>query len=184
MRPPLLAWIAAAALLAACGASTASPASTSGAAGSAGAPTASPSGVAGSTVKVATATVSGGSEQVLTDASDGMTLYYFVPDTATSSKCTGTCAGYWPPLLLPSGQPTASGLSGTLSAITDANGRQVQYNGHFLYRYSGDDSPGQANGNGLNLSGGTWYVATPTLSAIGGGASASPSASSGSYSGY
>ncbi len=148
---------------------------------------ASPSGAASAaTIKVGSASVGGATQTVLTDHS-GDTLYYFAPDTPTTSKCTGSCAGYWPPVLLPSGQPTASGsLSGTLSAVQDPNGRQVQYKGHFLYRYTGDTAAGQANGNGKNLNGGIWYVATPSLSAASGsGASgtAMPT-STGSYSGY
>jgi predicted lipoprotein with Yx(FWY)xxD motif len=164
-------------LVAACGAAASSPTATA----STGTGT-SPS--AGVTIKVGSATVGGSSETVLTDSS-GYTLYYFVPDTPTTSRCTGSCAGYWPPVLLSSGQPTASGsLSGTLSAVQDANGRQVQYNGHFLYRYAADSAPGQAKGNGKNLSGGVWYVATPSLSAASGsGASASAKPTSSAYSG-
>ena len=28
----------------------------------------------------------------------GLTLYWFAPDTATKSACSGTCASYWPPV--------------------------------------------------------------------------------------
>lgn len=157
-------------VLAACG-TTSSPAA---------APATTGAVAAAPVVKLASATVSGTSEQVLTNAS-GLTLYYFAPDTPTTSKCTGSCAGYWPPLLLPSGQPTASGaVSGSLTTVTDANGRQVEYNGHLLYRYTADTAPGQAAGNGKVLNGGTWYVATPSLAA-GSGASASPSSSGFGY---
>jgi predicted lipoprotein with Yx(FWY)xxD motif len=162
----------AAAGLAGCGAAT-SPATANGA-------------VTATTITVGTATVGGTSEQVLT-TSKGYTLYYFGPDTPTSSHCTGSCAGFWPPLLQPSGQPTASGsLSGSLSTLNDANGRQVEYNGHLLYRYGGDTAAGQATGNGINLNGGVWYAATPSLTpGSAGSAPASASASaSGGYSGY
>jgi predicted lipoprotein with Yx(FWY)xxD motif len=113
-------------------------------------------------VKTATVTVKGQSETVLTNV-QGMTLYYFTPDSATKAACTGACAGIWPPLLFPgTGSPTsATSLPGTLSAVTDANGQQVEYNGHPLYIYSKDTAPGQANGEGLF---GKWFVATPTLS--------------------
>jgi secreted repeat protein with Y-X4-D motif len=33
---------------------------------------------------------------------------------------------------------------------------QVTYAGHPLYTYSGDSSPGEANGNGLTFFGGKW----------------------------
>ncbi len=51
-------------------------------------------------------------------------------------------------------------LAGKLSVVTDANGQQVEYNGHLLYTYSGDAAPGQTNGEGLF---GKWFVATLDL---------------------
>jgi predicted lipoprotein with Yx(FWY)xxD motif len=36
-------------------------------------------------------------------------------------------------------------------------GQQVTYDGHPLYTYIGDQGPGQANGNDLDLNGGLWY---------------------------
>ncbi|HZS77682.1 MAG TPA: hypothetical protein VFA41_13805 [Ktedonobacteraceae bacterium] len=124
------------------------------------APTTAPTSVP-SVVKTAQATVKGSSETILTNA-QGMTLYYFTSDTATKAACTGSCAGIWPPLLFTgSGSPTsASTLPGTLSLMTNANGNQVEYNGHLLYTYSKDTAPGQTNGEGLF---GKWFVATPTL---------------------
>lgn len=112
-------------------------------------------------IKTATVTVQGKSETILTDAS-GKTLYYFTPDTATTSACTSACAQNWPPLLSTgSGTPTSSTtLSGKISTQTTANGNQVAYNGHFLYTFANDTAPGQANGQGLL---GKWYVATPDL---------------------
>ena len=91
--------------------------------------------------------------------SKGMTLYWFVPDTSTASKCTGSCATYWPPLI---GPVTArSGVTGTLGSITRPGGTiQVTYDGHPLYTYAGDSAPGQAKGNGLNVSGGVWWEMT------------------------
>ncbi len=112
-------------------------------------------------VKTAQATVKGASETILTNA-QGLTLYYFTADTATKAACTGTCAGIWPPLFFTgTGLPTsASPLSGTLRVVTDANGKQVEYNGHPLYTYSKDTAPGQTNGEGFK---GKWFVATPNL---------------------
>jgi predicted lipoprotein with Yx(FWY)xxD motif len=114
------------------------------------------------TVSTASITVKGQTMTVLTDAS-GKTLYYLTKDTPTKAACTGGCAGTWPPLLLASGTPTGPGsLPGKLTVATDANGNQVQYNGHFLYTFDGDSAPGQANGQGI---GGVWFVATPNLAA-------------------
>jgi len=98
--------------------------------------------------------VQGKKVTALTNA-QGMTLYTFTPDTATTTACTSGCASTWPPLLFNgSGSPTGS--TG-LSVVTDANGMQVQANGHFLYTYAGDSAPGQTNGEGLS---GKWFVAT------------------------
>jgi predicted lipoprotein with Yx(FWY)xxD motif len=133
---------------------------------------ATPSPTSGSTsssvvIQAATVTLKGQSEMVLTNA-QGLTLYYFTPDSATQSACTGSCAQAWPPLLFSgTGGPTSStSLSGKLSAQMDANGNQVEYNGHLLYTYSGDTAPGQTNGEGLL---GKWFVATPDLAVQGTG---------------
>ena len=116
-------------------------------------------------IKTTTATVNGQSVTILTNA-QGMTLYYFKPDTATTTACTGTCASNWPPLVFAgSGSPASvNTLPGTLTVVADANGQQVEYNGHFLYRFSGDTAPGQTHGEGIK---GVWFVATTTLSAQG-----------------
>ena len=114
-------------------------------------------------INTATVTVKGQSMTVLTNAA-GDTLYYFKKDTTTTAACTGGCATAWPPLLASgSGTPTsATTLTGALTVQSSANGSQVEYNGHFLYTFSGDKAPGQANGQGI---GGNWFVATPSLAA-------------------
>ena len=96
-----------------------------------------------------------GSVDVLTNAA-GLTLYWFAPDTSTSSKCFGSCATYWPPV---SGSAAAGpGVTGKLGTIKrPGGGLQATYNGHPLYTYIGDSAPGQANGNDLDLNGGFWY---------------------------
>ena len=105
----------------------------------------------GSTLK----TVKIGGVDVLANA-DGLTLYWFAPDTSTSSKCFGSCAIYWPPV---SGSPAAGpGVTGKLGTIKrPGGGLQATYDGHPLYTYIGDRGPGQANGNDLDLNGGFWY---------------------------
>ena len=50
---------------------------------------------AGAGVTLKTAKISG--VAVLTNA-NGLTLYWFAPDTPATSKCTGSCAAYWPPV--------------------------------------------------------------------------------------
>jgi predicted lipoprotein with Yx(FWY)xxD motif len=91
---------------------------------------------------------------VLTTA-HGYTLYWFAPDSASASRCYGTCAAYWPPLL---GHPAATGVAGTFATLQRSGGAsQVTYNGHPLYTYVGDSAPGQASGNRVRLNGGLWY---------------------------
>ncbi len=162
----------------ACGSSSSSSAasgSTPAAAGSS--PAASASAASSTTLTARTI----GSQQVVTN-SVGLTVYWFVPDTSTTSKCTGSCATYWPPV---KGPATAmSGVTGTLATITRSDGTvQATYDGHPLYTYAGDTAPGQAKGNGLNASGGLWYEMTVSgaTPAAGAGASASPTSTKGGY---
>jgi predicted lipoprotein with Yx(FWY)xxD motif len=111
--------------------------------------------------------------QVLTNSA-GFTLYWFAPDTSTTSKCTGSCATYWPPVKGPATE--GSGVTGTLGTITRPDGTtQATYNGHPLYTYKGDTAPGQDKGNGLNISGGLWHDVTAS-----GGAAPAPSTSTSS----
>ena len=125
-----------------------------------GAPTSTASG-GSALISTRTASVKGTSEMILTNA-QGMTLYYFMSDTSTSVACKAGCISIWPPLLAPNGNaPTSSAsLSGSLSILNAANGQQVTYNGHPLYTYSGDQNPGDTNGEGIE---GLWHVATPGL---------------------
>jgi predicted lipoprotein with Yx(FWY)xxD motif len=99
-----------------------------------------------------------GGVTVLTNAS-GRTLYWFAPDTSTSSACYGTCAAYWPPVF---GLPAASSpsvITAKLGTIRRTDGTlQATYSGHPLYTYIGDTAPGQASGNNVNLNGGLWHV--------------------------
>jgi predicted lipoprotein with Yx(FWY)xxD motif len=87
----------------------------------------------------------------------GLTLYLFVPDTPTTSKCYGSCAQYWPPVL---GTPRAGpGVTGTLGTIRRTDGTlQATYDGHPLYTYVSDTAPGQDYGNNININGGLWKV--------------------------
>ena len=125
-----------------------------------------------------------GGQQVLVD-SQGMTLYWFAIDTSSKSNCSGQCATYWPPVTGP--LTAGSGVTGTLGTITRSDGtKQATYDGHPLYTYVGDKSPGQATGNGKNLSGGLWYEmtvsgSTPAPATGGGGSTATSTAGGGGY---
>ena len=155
---------------AACGSSSGG---TTGSGSSASSAAASP--VAASSSALKTAKI--GSATVLTNAK-GFTLYWFAPDTATKSNCNGSCAHYWPPVKGPAA--AGAGVTGTLATIKRADGSvQATWNGHPLYTYVSDTAPGQAKGNGLNLSGGVWHEVTISGAAA---PAATHSAKSGGYS--
>jgi predicted lipoprotein with Yx(FWY)xxD motif len=127
---------------------------------------------ASSSAALKTATISGAT--VLTNGG-GFTLYWFAPDTTTKSNCNGGCAKIWPPV---KGPVTAgAGVTGELGTITRSDGTvQATYNGHPLYTYTADTAPGQANGNGVNASGGLWYEVNSS-----GGPAPASSPTSGGY---
>jgi predicted lipoprotein with Yx(FWY)xxD motif len=100
--------------------------------------------------------------RILVDAR-GRTLYLFARDKNGKSACSGSCAVYWPPLIA-AGKPHAvAGAKASLLGTTRrADGRlQVTYRRHPLYRYAGDAQKGQTTGQGLDLSGGKWWVLSP-----------------------
>ena len=92
-------------------------------------------------------------------SSGGLTLYYYAEDKPGSGKsaCTGGCAGRrWPPLAAPVRAPVGVRLPGPLGMITrPGGGAQITINGYPVYTFSGDKSPGQAAGNGIE---GAWHV--------------------------
>ena len=137
-------------------------------------PSGTPAAAASSGTTLKTTTIGG--TQVLTNSA-GFTLYWFAPDTSTTSKCTGSCATYWPPVKGPATE--GSGVTGTVGVITRPDGTmQATYNGHPLYTYAADGAPGQNKGNGLNISGGVWHEVTLS------GAAPAPSVSTSSHGGY
>src|SRR2546426_5037512 len=139
--------VAAALVLAACGATTTGSPGTSGGA---------------ALIHTASMKVGDKTETVLKNKA-GLTLYCFTPDTATTVTCTGGCATTWPPLIADAGTPTSDAtLPGRLSVVDGANGKQVLYNGHPLYTYSKDGDAGDAYGQGIA---GKWFVATPDVAA-------------------
>lgn len=96
---------------------------------------------------------------VLVDAS-GRTLYLFEKDANGASSCSGECASNWPPVTV-TGAPVAGGGldSAKLGTTTRADGAaQVTYNGHPLYRFSGDAKAGETNGEGIDAFGSEWYA--------------------------
>jgi predicted lipoprotein with Yx(FWY)xxD motif len=151
-RPRLIMFGVAAAALAAAGGITA--ASTS------GAPAATASGTP--MVRAASATVAGKTETILVN-SQGLPLYVYRPDTASTSFVSGGLARLWPPLIALTPPPTAgTGVTGKVAVLKDVNGPQVTYKGHPLYTFVSDHSD-QVTGQGVQ----NFFVATPGITSIG-----------------
>ena len=134
-----IALLAVSAVLAGCGSSSGGGSSTSGAGGA----------VVASAKKAKVGSV-------IVDA-QGRTLYRFTAEAQGLPVCTGACLGTWLPALATS----PSGLPEHVAAIRRPDGGKLQltYDGHPLYRYAGDRSKADANGEGV---GGQWYVIKAT----------------------
>lgn len=133
-----------------------------------------------STVK----TTSGSHGTYLVDGS-GHALYLFAKDKGGKSSCSGSCATFWPPAEV-HGTPKASGSvqAADLGTFKRSDGsEQLTYNGHPLYYYSQDSSPGDTNGQGKVGFGGKWNLVSPAGTAIGGTNKASGGSSSSGGSG-
>jgi predicted lipoprotein with Yx(FWY)xxD motif len=126
---------------------------------------------AGTKVGVASSTLG----RILVDAR-GRTLYLFARDTNGRSACSGACAVYWPPLIASGKLHAVAGARASLLGTTRrADGRlQVTYRRHPLYRYAGDSQKGQTSGQGLDASGGKWWVLSPAGNKISSSAPANP----------
>ena len=100
--------------------------------------------------------------QVLVDG-NGMTIYLFEKDKGTTSMCDSSCAKFWPPVTTSGAPKAGSGVTAAkLGTTKRADGTtEVTYNGHPLYLYTGDKSPGDVTGQGLNAFGALWYVVSP-----------------------
>lgn len=93
----------------------------------------------------------------LVDA-DGMTLYGFTQDTATSSACNGACADNWPPVAGDTALPADTDPS-LFSTITREDGAtQLVFGDWPLYGFAGDSAPGEINGQGISD---VWFVIGP-----------------------
>jgi len=168
--------LAAAALIVGCGSSNSS---SSGSTGSQSQSTSTSSSTSTSTgaVPLAAATVGSLHRTVLTGAG-GRTLYVLTPETSTHLLCTSSaCVQAWPPVTVSSASAlphAVAGVSGTLGTVTRPDGTvQVTIDGQPLYTYAGDSGSGQANGEGLQSFGGTWYVVSPAGAAVHSGGEAS-----------
>jgi predicted lipoprotein with Yx(FWY)xxD motif len=115
--------------------------------------TAAPTGPA--TVKTAQTSIG----TVLVDA-DGKTLYLFANDQGDTSAVPANVLAAWPPLTV-TGEPVAGeGIDeAKLGTAQQPDGQTwVSYNGHLLYRFTGDASAGQTTGHKI---GNVWFALTP-----------------------
>ena len=108
-------------------------------------------------------------------------MYSFAADKKGVSNCTGSCLTYWPPVSSSKAPKAASGVTAHLGTITGNDGKkQLTVDGWPMYTYVGDNGPGDTSGQGLNESGGLWWVVAPDGTWI----KSSGSSSSGPQMGY
>jgi predicted lipoprotein with Yx(FWY)xxD motif len=101
-------------------------------------------------------------ENVAVDA-HGRTLYALHPETIHHLLCRSrACLAVWSPLTVRSASVKlveSHGVEGRLGLLHRSDGKlQVTLRGLPLYRFAGDTSKGQANGEGIRSFGGTWHA--------------------------
>jgi predicted lipoprotein with Yx(FWY)xxD motif len=119
-----------------------------------------------STAAAAAVTVAQSSQGATLADSDGRTLYAFTKDQGSQSTCYGDCSATWPALTIEGTPAAGEGVDGSLLATTSRKdgAAQVTYKDRPLYYFSGDQQPGDTNGQGI---GGVWFTLTPTGELIG-----------------
>jgi predicted lipoprotein with Yx(FWY)xxD motif len=97
--------------------------------------------------------------KVLVD-SRGHTVYLFRKDSRGRSSCAASCAAAWPPVRAQGRPLPGPGLNAAkLTTTARSDGApQVLYNGHPLYRYTGDAKPGDTNGQRVTAFGAAWFA--------------------------
>ncbi|MGW4821317.1 SCO0930 family lipoprotein [Streptomyces sp. NPDC004227] len=99
---------------------------------------------------------------------NGMTVYRFSKDQAwpkSVSACTGSCLEKWPAVAPVAVSDTKGVLKKGMMPFTRPDGvKQMTINCWPLYTFSGDEAPGDVNGQGV---GGTWFAVSPDGKAIG-----------------
>ena len=159
--------LAAAATVAACSSAGSSTATAPAASASPAGGSSSSAGAAASGGGTVITTAKSSAGTVLTNGS-GKAVYLWVKDTGDMSNCNGACAGAWPPVTT-TGTPTAAGSAkaSDIGTITRSDGtKQVTYDGHPLYYFSGDSGAGSATGQGSDSFGAKWWLVTPAGSDV------------------
>ena len=95
--------------------------------------------------------------------SSGHALYGFAADTTGHSNCTGSCLTYWPIEPAPASTPSSpAGVTATLGVLARPDGaKQLTIDALPAYTYAGDTGPGMTAGQGVNASGGLWWLIAP-----------------------
>jgi predicted lipoprotein with Yx(FWY)xxD motif len=93
----------------------------------------------------------------LVDA-EGKTLYALTDDTPGTSTCNDACADTWPPVPGDVAVDESAVTGETTSITRDDGSSQLQIGKWPLYTFSGDEAPGDINGQG---SGGIWFAVAP-----------------------
>lgn len=99
--------------------------------------------------------------EILVDAT-GRTMYAFSRDSRNEPTCYDACANTWLPILTDSDPAGGIGIDVAAAGTVPRRdgGDQVTYYGIPLYRYAGDKTDQDANGQGLDMFGGEWHVLT------------------------
>lgn len=179
--------LGAVAAAAACGSASSGTAASSGGSQSAGT---SPSASSSPAVTVSVKNVAGVGAVLVNGK--GQTLYMLTSEKGGKITCTDDngCTKVWPDTELPKGAISAAAGRGIQASLlgtvkNSAGERYVTYHGWPLYTYTGDNGPGQANGEGITAFGGTWYALSTSGNPVTSGYSRSGSyGSGGGSSGY
>lgn len=93
-----------------------------------------------------------------TDAK-GMSLYWFVKDSAGKSVCAGGCLEKWPAYYRPTIAPPAGVDAADFGTITREDGKkQTTFRGYPLYYFFKDQQAGDTKGQGVKN---VWYLIDP-----------------------
>ena len=97
--------------------------------------------------------------RTLTDL-EGRTLYAFTKDEGGKSGCYDDCAVTWPAFTVRGKVMAGAGVEVDWLATAERREgtTQVTYKGMPLYYFSGDQQPGDINGQGV---GGIWFTVAP-----------------------
>jgi len=116
---------------------------------------------------ISTSTASGIEGKFLV-GSHGRALYMFEADENGKSSCSGACAQSWPHDTATGAPAAGSGVKpALLGTVKRPDGtKQLTYNGHPLYYFSGDTGSSTAHGQGVKAFGSDWYVMSPGGSKI------------------